>query len=246
MKPSFAKHTCSNVIIIESWRLWEAILENLGSELQFERISDWSLDSDFYYLASGPNRPSSLIVAISQGSSMIVDALERARGSGATKVIRLGTCGGLGKSQSVGHIVLASAGIRDEGTSRFYLPESVPALASPRLLQALSDLLITKVSKKLDIGIVWSTDGRWRESDELVTKFAELGAKSVDMETAALLAAGMSLHVDVASISLVADLPIHHLGAKYKGINEMERDWSRVCDEASKIFQMLLEKIDEI
>jgi uridine phosphorylase len=56
---------------------------------------------------------------------------------GAQVLLRVGTCGSLQPGVEVGDLVVATAAVRDEGTSDHYLPREFPALAAfPLLLVA--------------------------------------------------------------------------------------------------------------
>lgn len=57
---------------------------------------------------------------------------------GAKRFIRVGTAGSLQPHTiRVGDVVIASAAVRDEGTSRHYAPIEFPAIAAPTMVQAL-------------------------------------------------------------------------------------------------------------
>ena len=58
---------------------------------------------------------------------------------GVRTVIRVGTCGGMALSVVGGDVVIASAAIRAEGTSREYLPIEFPAVADHTVTAALID-----------------------------------------------------------------------------------------------------------
>jgi uridine phosphorylase len=53
---------------------------------------------------------------------------------GASTLVRVGTCGSLQPNVVTGDLVVATAAVRDEGTSDHYLPREFPALASFELL----------------------------------------------------------------------------------------------------------------
>ena len=58
---------------------------------------------------------------------------------GAHTLIRVGTCGGMAHKVVGGDLVVASAAIRQEGTSREYLPVEFPAAADFAVTRALAD-----------------------------------------------------------------------------------------------------------
>ncbi|HET8798098.1 MAG TPA: hypothetical protein VFO89_10450 [Thermoanaerobaculia bacterium] len=223
----------SSGVILESWRLWEALQEEHAAR----RISEWRLDSDYFELEESP----AIAVVIAQGASIAVDALERLAGSGASRVVRLGTTGGLQPSMSVGDVALPYAAIRGEGTSRCYLPPHVPALAALPLVEALAARLSAHCGTAIAPCIGWTTDGRWVESDAEIREFSALGVSVVDMESAALFSAAMVRSVQAASVSIVADLPILHIGSEFKGLPAGEEEWRLVLRRARAAFAALLD-----
>merc|ERR1712137_1438515 len=86
---------------------------------------------------------------------------------GAKRFIRVGTAGSLQPHTiRVGDVVIASAAVRDEGTSRHYAPIEFPAIAAPTMVQALKhaagDVSQTsefmKSGSKIYCGIVHTKD----------------------------------------------------------------------------------------
>jgi nucleoside phosphorylase len=228
--------TYSTGIILESWRLWEGIQDAFPAR----RISDWRLDSDYFELQAA--RPTAVVIA--QGASMAVDALERLAGAKASRVVRLGTTGGLQHSQHVGQPVLPYCAVRGEGTSGYYLPPQVPAVANLSLVEDLAQELSADFAAPIHPCVGWTTDGRWTESDGEIRQFSELGMAVVDMESAALFAAAMRRRVQAASVSIIADLPILHLGAEFKGLPGGEEEWNLVVRQARIAFGAILRALE--
>lgn len=56
---------------------------------------------------------------------------------GAQVMVRVGTCGSMQPHIHTGDIVVATAAVRDEGTTRHYLPPEVPAMPSFDLVRAM-------------------------------------------------------------------------------------------------------------
>ena len=65
-------------------------------------------------------------------------AVEELVKCGADTFIRIGTSGGMDLSVSGGDLVIASAAVRGEGTSKEYLPEGYPAVADFTVTTALA------------------------------------------------------------------------------------------------------------
>ncbi len=73
------------------------------------------------------------------GSPSTAIAVEEAINLGAKVLIRVGTCGGaLKKEIKPGSIIIPTATIREEGTTKEYLPPEFPAIADIDVVQALS------------------------------------------------------------------------------------------------------------
>ncbi|WP_423760756.1 hypothetical protein [Burkholderia sp. NLJ2] len=224
-------------LVIESWRLWEALAEALPAPAQ--RVSTWALDSD-YFEFEGP-RGVGVAAVIAQGAPMAVDALERLVGAGARSVVRIGTTGGLQRDQSIGDVVLPFCAVRNEGTSGHYLRADAPACANLPLVERIRAALLSRYGLDVHPSMSWTTDGRWVESDQDVLELSRLGVSAVDMETAALFAAGLYRAVDVASVSVIADLPILHVGEAFKGLPPGEADWNRVCRQSQAVLRAVLD-----
>ena len=84
-------------------------------------------------------------------------ALEELASCGVHTVIRVGTCGAMQPEIMAGDLILPTAAVRMEGTSREYVPIEFPAVSDFSILQAL-----TKASQSLPscvhTGIVQSKD----------------------------------------------------------------------------------------
>lgn len=74
------------------------------------------------------------------GSPSTAIAVEEAINLGAQILIRVGTCGGaLKKEIKAGSIIIPTASIREEGTTKEYLPSEFPAVADIKVVQTLID-----------------------------------------------------------------------------------------------------------
>lgn len=85
-------------------------------------------------------------------------AVEELVKCGADTFIRIGTSGGMDLSVSGGDLVIASAAVRGEGTSKEYLPEGYPAVAdftvTTALAKAAAELSEDKLGKRYHVGVV--------------------------------------------------------------------------------------------
>ncbi|MFH0936967.1 MAG: nucleoside phosphorylase [Candidatus Daviesbacteria bacterium] len=64
-------------------------------------------------------------------------AIEELANIGAEVFIRIGTCGALQKGINSGDLIIPYAAIRDEGTSKEYVPVEFPSVATPEVFSAL-------------------------------------------------------------------------------------------------------------
>ena len=82
---------------------------------------------------------------------------------GAKNFIRIGTCGALQTYVNLGDVIIATAGVRGDGTSREYFPLEYPAVADFHLLECL-----IQAAEKRDanphVGIVRGHDAFYAES----------------------------------------------------------------------------------
>jgi len=121
------------------------------------------------------------------GAPLAAASLEAAIVMGARKFIACGGAGVLTSSIPVGHLVVPTAAIRDEGTSYHYLPPSLEVKPHPRALRAIKDTL-KNAGLNFIAGRTWTTDGLYRETRAKVNLRRQQGCVVVEMEAAAFFA----------------------------------------------------------
>lgn len=137
-------------------------------------------------------------------------ALEELVECGADTFIRVGTSGGIQENVQNGDICIATAAIRQEGTSREYLPIEFPATANFDVVLALRDAAVN-LNYRYHTGIIQSKDSFYGEirptcqpiSNELQFKWEcwkAAGALTSEMETAALFVISSALHVRCGAV----------------------------------------------
>lgn len=122
---------------------------------------------------------------------------------GARFFLRVGTCGSLApETVKVGHLINASASVRDEATTQKYCPPEFPAMADLELIQTIrstfsaSNNFNSKSSTQLHTGIVHSKDSLYarefyqgplaKEHESYVDTLKKNGTIGSEMETSAL------------------------------------------------------------
>jgi uridine phosphorylase len=116
---------------------------------------------------------------------------------GARRLIRVGTCGALAGSLTLGDLVVATEALAADGTSR--------ALGAGERVAAPGELL-DAVEDEGARGLVVSTDVFYDDRDELEQSWRDAGAIAVEMETATLFTLASKLGVEAGSLLLVSDL----------------------------------------
>jgi len=121
------------------------------------------------------------------GAPLAAALLEYVIALGCKKFIACGGAGVLDKDIAVGHIVVPSAAVRDEGTSYHYLPPGREVKASPEGVAAIEDVLKRRGYDYI-VSKTWTTDAYYRETSEKIALRRSEGCLTVEMEAAALFA----------------------------------------------------------
>lgn len=115
--------------------------------------------------------------------SIVVEELLRL---GARRLIRIGTCGGIGRGLRTGDIVIATAAAPIDGSTRTYLHGDPYAPAADfEVTRALVDAARAK-GVEPGIGPVASVDVFYNPDEDYVTKWRSRGILAFEMEAAAL------------------------------------------------------------
>ena len=140
-------------------------------------------------------------------------ALEELIECGAHTFIRIGTCGGMQLDVKSGDVVVSTASIRQEGTTREYAPIEFPAVANFEVTKALIEAC-EDLHQPYHYGVTQSKDAFYGQhrpetlpnSNELLNKWKawlELDCKASEMESAALFIVGQYRRVRVGSCFFV-------------------------------------------
>lgn len=141
-------------------------------------------------------------------------AVEELSRIGADTFIRVGTAGGMQPFVQVGDLVIGSAAVREEGTTRLYIPLGFPAVADLTVAIALRQAA-EKLAVRHHTGIVRTTDSFFGSLDpqrmpvgyELQDRWNAWVAAGVlcsEMETATLFVVSQVLGKRAGSVVLVA------------------------------------------
>jgi uridine phosphorylase len=120
---------------------------------------------------------------------------------GASQLIRVGTCGALRPDLALGDLVVASAALPFDGTSRALCPDG-PLEPDPELRDGLQ----AGVGPEGHVGPVASTDLFYDGPPEDQARWLGAGALAVEMEAATLFALARRRSLRAAALLLVSDL----------------------------------------
>lgn len=143
------------------------------------------------------------VVAYGMGAPAVAVALEELATLGAKVVVKAGTAMTL--TCPLGSLLLAEGGVRLEGTSYYYLPPEVPAIADHRLLKSFEEML-SALNVSFYTGLIATLDSlhpnrldHHRLDTPLLSKLGVLG---LDMETATIYTVSRFLGLKSVSLCL--------------------------------------------
>lgn len=166
------------------------------------------------------------------GGPLAVGLLEEVIAFGGRKFIACGGCGVLEKEIAVGHIIVVSGAVRDEGTSYHYLPPDREVTANERGV----DALITTLNARgipYRVGKTWTTDAPYRETPNKIAQRKRDGCLVVEMESAALMA--------VAQFRNVVFGQALYGGDDLSGVEWQNREWQSRSEIRESLFWLCAE-----
>jgi uridine phosphorylase len=166
------------------------------------------------------------------GSALASGLLEEVIAFGCRKFIVCGGCGVLEKGLVVGHLIVVSGAVRDEGASYHYLPPGREVQAHPTGMAALEATLKQKTVPYI-VGKTWTTDAPYRETVSKIAARREEGCVTVEMEAAGLMA--------VAEFREVILGQLLYAGDDLSGAEWDRRGWHTRTEIREKLFWLAAE-----
>lgn len=166
------------------------------------------------------------------GAPLAAGLLEEVIALGCRKFIACGGAGVLDRDIAVGHIIVPSAAIRDEGTSYHYLPPGREVNASPEGVAAIEQVL-KRHGYQYIVSKTWTTDGAYRETPAKVKLRKLEGCLTVEMEAAAFFA--------VAQFRRVSFAQMLYGGDDVSGDEWDSRRWHERASVREKLFWLAAE-----
>jgi uridine phosphorylase len=138
------------------------------------------------------------------GAPHAVIAMEKLIVLGAKRIWVLGWCGSLQPELRIGHILVPTGAISEEGTSPHYPLGAISPESDKRLTQMLEKELERK-GFPFSKGAVWTTDAIYRETPSKVKTYQARGILAVEMEISALMTVALYRAVSMAGLLVVSD-----------------------------------------
>lgn len=166
------------------------------------------------------------------GAPLAVGLLEEVIALGCQHFIACGGAGVLDREIQVGHLVVPSSAVRDEGTSYHYLPPSREVGASPAAVAAL-EAVLRRHEREYLLAKTWTTDAFYRETPGKIRRRRDEGCLTVEMEAAAFFAVAQFRSVTFGQLLYGGD----DLGSDtWDG-----RSWTRQADVRENVFWLAAE-----
>lgn len=171
------------------------------------------------------------------GAPLAVGLLEETISLGARKFIACGGAGVLDRTIAMGHLLVPTAAVRDEGTSYHYLPPAREVEPTPAAVQAIEtvlkrhhvDYLLTKT---------WTTDAFYRETKAKVALRRAEGCLAVEMEASAMFAVAQFRNVQLGQMLYGGD----NLDSEKWD----SRDWNKNWSVREKLIELAIEACLEL
>lgn len=150
------------------------------------------------------------------GAPLAAGFLEELIARGCRTFVACGGAGVLVPDVAMGHVIVPTAAIRDEGTSYHYLPAAREVAPTRQAMEAIVATLERHHVPFVE-GKTWTTDGFYRETRAKVDRRVAEGCLTVEMEAAAFFA--------VAAFRGVAFGQLLYAGDDLSGDAWSSRDW---------------------
>ena len=141
------------------------------------------------------------------GAPLAGGLLEQVIAAGCRDFIVCGGAGTLHKDLTLGHFVVVSSALRDEGTSFHYLPAGRQIEADPEARRTLEAVLTSRNVPHVS-GLTWTTDAPYRETSNKIAARRDEGCLTVEMEASALAAIARFRGVRLAQVDPLRRRPL--------------------------------------
>jgi len=158
---------------------------------------------DLYQTKDGTTGPLTLSGPF-LGAPQAVMGMEKIIALGAERFWVLGWCGSLQPDLRIGHLIIPTRAVSEEGTSRHYpIGDRVPE--TDEELNRILEEALKKKGQSPNRGTVWTTDAPYRETPHKVREYQKRGVLAVEMEMSALMTLALYRMVKLAGLLVLSD-----------------------------------------
>ena len=168
------------------------------------------------------------------GAALSAALLEEVIAFGCNKFIACGGCGVLKEEVAVGHLIVVSSAVRDEGVSYHYLPPAREVQPNALAVQSLVSVLDEQGVPYLT-GNTWTTDAPYRETRARIKRRRAEGCLAVEMEAAGMMAVAQFRKVPLAQVLYAGD--------DLSGSEWDNRDWQSRSDVRERLFWLAADAV---
>jgi uridine phosphorylase len=168
------------------------------------------------------------------GAPLAAGFMEELIARGVRAFVACGGAGVLVPEVALGHVIVPTSAIRDEGTSYHYLPAGREALPTGQAVQAIVDALERRRVPYV-LGKTWTTDAIYRETRSKIERRVEEGCLTVEMESSAMCA--------VAAFRGVAFGQLLYAGDDLSGDGWDPRGWDEHAEGRRLLFELAAEAV---
>lgn len=183
------------------------------------------------------NGRSIVVVQPGIGAPFSAAVLEELIALGVRKVIAVGGAGALIPDTAVGHVVVPTSAIRDEGTSYHYLPAGREVGPTATGVAAIEATLQARGVEYMT-GKTWTTDAPYRETLNKIARRREEGCLTVEMEASAFFAVAQFRGIEFAQIL--------YCGDDVSGSEWDSRHWDTHTPLREKLFWLAAEAVTRL
>ncbi len=190
----------------------DALMVMIPSELHYlaraakaEKVpfSDMQL-YDLYFTKGGSAAGPVSLCGPFLGAPHAVMGMEKLIVLGAKRIWVLGWCGSLNPEIRVGHLVIPTGAVSEEGTSSHY-PIGKRSLEPDGRLNEMLKGALNQEGLPISLGPIWTTDALYRETSGKVKAFQAKGILAVEMELSSLMTLALYRSVSMAGVLVVSD-----------------------------------------
>jgi uridine phosphorylase len=162
-------------------------------------------------------------------------AAEELANCGVRTLVRVGSTAALQPAMAIGDLVVSTGALKNEGTSRMYVPDGFPAVPDLELTTALVAAARAVAAERgvgVHVGIGASDDAFYAETPEQIANMSALGLLNVEMEASALYTVGHLRQLRVGMVCAVSGNLVTD-DVVYEGVNQGLVDgWDAAIDVA--------------